>query len=195
MNIYDFDKTIYPKDSSIQFYVYNLVRHPKLIKYWPSQLLAYSRYYLFGSITKTEMKTIFYRYFKSIPNIHEMVNEFWDKNERNIHPWYLQQKKDDDLIISASPEFLLKPICEKLGITLIASRIDEKNGNTNGNNCYGEEKVNRFYEIFPEGKIDSFYSDSYSDTPLALLAYEAFLVKGSRRLPWDNTQALKQKSK
>ena len=25
-------------------------------------------------------------------------------------------KKDDDIIISASPEFLLKPICERLGI-------------------------------------------------------------------------------
>ena len=45
--------------------------------------------------------------------------------------------------------------------------------------------MNRFYAAFPGGKIDEFYSDSYSDQPLADLAKRAFLVRGEDVLPWD----------
>ncbi|MBF1089242.1 MAG: haloacid dehalogenase-like hydrolase, partial [Solobacterium sp.] len=34
-------------------------------------------------------------------------------------------------------------------------------------------------------KIENFYSDSYSDTPLARIAENAYLVKGDNLLPWD----------
>lgn len=33
------------------------------------------------------------------------VNDFWKEYIGNIKPFYLEQKKDDDVIISASPEF------------------------------------------------------------------------------------------
>ena len=49
----------------------------------------------------------------------------------------------------------------------------------------GAQDRERFREIFPDGKIGEFYSDSYSDTPLARLAEKAFLVKGDRLLPWE----------
>ena len=89
-------------------------------------------------------------------------------------------------MISASPEFLLEPICERLGIkNLIASRVDCKTGIYNGENCYGEEKVNRLNEIFPNIKINEFYSDSYSDQPLASLSKSAFLVLGSKLYKWN----------
>jgi phosphoserine phosphatase len=51
-------------------------------------------------------------------------------------------------------------------------------------NCHGEEKVRRYREAFGDAPIDEFYSDSYSDTPLAKLAAKAYLVKGDKRLPW-----------
>ena len=41
----------------------------------------------------------------------------------------------------------------------------------------GEEKVKRFYEIYPKEIIDEFYSDSYSDLPLANISKKAFLIK------------------
>ena len=40
MNVYDFDKTIYLDDSSVDFYKFNLKRNPKLIKFWPRQSKA-----------------------------------------------------------------------------------------------------------------------------------------------------------
>ena len=34
----------------------------------------------------------------------------------------------------------------------------------------------RFYQKFPNGIIDEFYSDSYSDEPMAKLAKKSFIV-------------------
>ena len=113
------------------------------------------------------------------------VKDFWKEYIGNIKPFYLEQKKDDDVIISASPEFLLKPVCERLKIkNLIASKVNMQSGKYTGVNCHGKEKVKRFYEAFPNGKIDSFYSDSYSDSPLAEIADKAFMVDGDKIESW-----------
>ena len=98
----------------------------------------------------------------------------------------MEQKKTDDVIISASPEFLLSPVCKKLGLKyLIASRVDKNTGKYNGINCHGKEKVRRFYEEFGETDVEEFYSDSYSDTPMAEIANKAFMVKKDEITPWD----------
>ena len=58
---------------------------------------------------------------------------------------------DSDLIISASPEFLLKPICGILGIKhLIASKVSPVDGKYTGKNCHGKEKVRRFKQLYNE---------------------------------------------
>ena len=45
-----------------------------------------------------------------------MVKDFWILNEKKIKTWYWENKKKSDIIISASPEFLLFPVTEKLEI-------------------------------------------------------------------------------
>ena len=62
--------------------------------------------------------------------------------------------------------------------------MDRHTGETEGENCHGEEKVRRLREAYPEVEIREFYSDSLSDTPLAKLADKAYLVKGQELLPW-----------
>ena len=80
---------------------------------------------------------------------------------------------------------MLEPIIKKLKIgTLMASRVDKHTGIYNGVNCHGKEKVRRFYEVFPDGRIDEFYSDSYSDSPLAEIADKAFMVDGEKVTKW-----------
>ncbi|MEG2719568.1 MAG: haloacid dehalogenase-like hydrolase, partial [Clostridia bacterium] len=102
-----------------------------------------------------------------------------------IAPWYLNQLQSDDLIISASPEFLLSYPCKTLGIAApIASQISISDGSFIGNNCKGAEKVMRFHQNYGDTPIDCFYSDSLSDTPLAALANQAFLVTKSGMRPW-----------
>ena len=39
MNVYDFDKTIYPKDSTLEFYLVSLVRHPSFLLDLPASVI------------------------------------------------------------------------------------------------------------------------------------------------------------
>ena len=122
----------------------------------------------------------------SIDNIDEVVKAFWEENIGGIGNWYLNQKKDDDIIISASPYFLLEPVCKKLGIALIATPMDRKTGKILGNNCHDSEKVRRFYEEYPGAHTENFYSDSLSDSPMAEIADKAFMVTKHKLSPWPN---------
>ena len=194
INVYDFDRTICRKDSSMLFYCFCLRRHPRILRCLPGQFAAFVRYYLFHQGTKTQMKERFYRYFHAVPDVPAEARAFWEQNGKKlIQSWYLGQKRADDVIISASPEFLLEPICRQLGVRLIASQVDPATGQYQGLNCHGAEKVRRFYELFPGARIQCFYSDSYSDSPLAELAQTSFLVKGEALTPWNSSaKALKQ---
>ena len=185
MNVYDFDKTIYKDDSSKDFYLFNLKKNPFILIYGIKQLLAFIAYAL-HFITKTEMKSVFYAYFRSIKDMDKRELEFWAKHEHKVFDYYFLQKHPSDVVISASPEFMLKPICDKWGIHLIGSIVDKKTGYSK-ENCYGEEKVVRFRELYPDAQVNSFYSDSLSDTPMANIASESFLVTPNGIQPWPKS--------
>lgn len=183
-NVYDFDKTIYDGDSTVHFYFYCLKKYPRILLYLPKQGF-YFILLCVGLVTKTKCKEKFYTFFKEIPDIEKCVQLFWEQKKDGIKQWYLQQQQSDDIVISASPEFLLRPLCSSVGIkNLAASRVDCKTGKYSGENCHGREKVNRFYAQFPNIEINEFYSDSYSDTPLAEIARKSFIVSGNKRSEW-----------
>jgi phosphatidylglycerophosphatase C len=184
MNVYDFDKTIIPYDSTQAFFRFLFRKHPKLILHMPKMALAALRYGL-KQTSKTEMKNVMYQVFLKIENLEDEVSHFWKDRIKDIHPWYLNQKREEDVIISASPSFLLEPVCKQLQVHLIASTIDLSTGQHIGENCYGAEKPLRFAKEWSLDDIDAFYSDSYSDTPMAVHAKEAFIVKGTEIKPWD----------
>ena len=185
MNVFDFDKTIYDGDSTVDFWKFCLKKYPKTKKHLLHTGINGLKFVL-GIMDKTSFKEDFYAFLGEVEAPEKTLEEFWDVHEVNIKQWYLDMQKDDDVIISASPEFLLAPICKRLGIKhMMASRVDIKTGKYNGENCHGEEKVRRFLELYPDAHIDEFYSDLYCDTPLAKLADKAFIVKGERLLPWD----------
>lgn len=184
MNAYDFDKTIYDGDSTADFYIFCLKRHKGIILLAPSLLCAFCKFYIFRRGTKTQFKEKMYKFLQKC-DIDRDVEDFWDKNSCKIKSFYFEQKKCDDVIISASPEFLLEPICEKLKInSLIASKVDRHSGKYTGINCHGKEKVRRFYEHFGKIEIEEFYSDSKSDTPMAEISKKAFLVDGGIISEW-----------
>ena len=184
MNAYDFDKTIYNGDSTADFYLFSLKRHKKIFLLAPSLLGAVTKFYVFKRGTKTQFKEVMYRFLKNC-DPEKDVSDNKKKKEKNIKGFYLRQRREDDVIISASPVFLLKPICDRLGIKhLIASKVDPHTGKYSGENCHGEEKVRRFYERFGHVEIDEFYSDSHSDDPMAEIAEKAFLVKGEIIEEW-----------
>ena len=178
MNVYDFDGTIYHGDSTRDFVFYLIKNHPKVIRYIPVFILAAIQYRL-KFISKTKMKETLYRFLNSFENdeIKKIVCNFWDGHRKNIYAWYYKKKNSSDVIISASPRFLLEPICRELNVNLICSEVNIENGDYIGLNCFGEEKVSRLYKEYPDAKINEFYSDSKSDMPLAKLAKKSYLVK------------------
>lgn len=186
MNVYDFDKTIYNGDSTADFYLFALKKHKKILLNTPSLIAACVKFYVFRIGTKTQFKQVMYKFLTKC-NTDEDVKEFWEINQSKIKKFYLKGQQEDDVIISASPEFLLKPICKKLNIKhLIASNVDSKTGKYSGENCHGKEKVKRFYEVFGKNAVvDSFFSDSYSDSPMAEIAEKAYMVKGEEISEWE----------
>lgn len=181
-NVYDFDKTIYDGDSTIDFYLFCLKKNKKIIILLPLQI---TNFILFKLNNNEKYKEKFFIFFKEIENIDELVEVFWNENIKKIKKWYLDIKKSDDIIISASPEFLLKYACNKLKINnLISTQINKKTGKFLSHNCHGAEKVIQFHKIFPNIIIKNFYSDSLSDLPLAKVAKNAYIVTGDIIKPW-----------
>lgn len=187
MNIYDFDKTVYNGDSTVDFYKFCLKKYPKT----RSSVIKTGWYFFMMMLrvySKTQCKEKFYMSFlPRIPDMEKALEDFWAAHEKNMKKWYVDDKRrPDDIIISASPEFLLRPMCERLGVALLASRVDSATGAYTGRNCRGEEKVRRLREYMPEAleQMEQFYSDSIADTPLARLAQEAYMVKGDELLMW-----------
>lgn len=184
MNVYDFDGTIYDGDSSVDFFLYALKRKPSLLRYAPRQAWGFLLYGL-KQIRKTELKEYFFCFLSGI-DAEKLAEDFWNQNHHRIYKWYLDQQQPDDIIISASPEFLLKPICQRLGIHhLIASTVDAQSGKFSGENCRGAEKVQRLAAEYHVTRIDNFYSDSHSDLPLAQIADKAFLIVDGNVRKWE----------
>ncbi len=176
--IYDFDKTIYDGDSSVDFYFYCLKKKPRIIRFLPKQCW-HAVLYLFGIESKTKFKGHFFEYLRAVESVEAMVESFWDSNFRKVKDWYIEKDHQNDVIISASPRFLLEPTAKKLGVqSLIATEMSSKTGVISGENCYGEEKVRRFQAQFKNVTVEEAYTDSKSDLPIQSLAKKKFLVKG-----------------
>lgn len=182
MNVYDFDKTLYPGDSTVDFYLFCLRKKPFLFRFLPMQAMGVLKYKL-GLCDKTAMKQAFFSFLKGI-DAEAMTESFW-LSHRQLAAWY--QPQAEDVVISASPRFLLKPRCDQLGIShLIASEVDSQTGIFTGANCRGEEKVRRFRLLYPEQTVHAFYSDSLSDEPMARLAQKAFFIRHGKPEPWPD---------
>ncbi len=184
MNVYDWDNTIYRGDSTAGFIRYCFLKRPKCLASLPRTALCGL---LFGLriMPKRTFKQNMYHMFTMIPDMEELVEEFTATHMDHVKQWYRDQQKEDDFVISASPEFLIGSFCRRLGIRyMIASPVDIRTGAYSGENCHGQEKVRRLRKLYPDAVIEEFYSDSRSDDPLAKEAAKAFLVKGDRLLPW-----------
>ena len=185
MNAYDFDGTIFDGDSTAGFFAYCRKRSLKIRLLTPLYLSGYALLAL-GIWDKTRAKEHFYAFLRRVPDIKAWVADFWDKNVNRIKPWYYEKQRPDDMILSASPRFLLGDVCSRLGIKrLICSEVDGKTGKYEGKNCHGEEKVRRLREEYGGEAIEEFYSDSYNDAPLARISGKAFCVKKNDIYPWD----------
>lgn len=175
IDIYDFDKTLIPFDSGSMFIGFCFLHYPYLFLLFPVFFpvavigLVLS---LLGIVSFTSFKRICFCFVALIP-LDKAVKKFWDRHEKQVHKWYFDNKRYH-VVISASPDFLLDEIKQRIGIDkLICTRHSRKTGAIIGKNCRGEEKVRRLYEELDMNNIRviDVYSDSIThDKPIFSLA-------------------------
>ena len=184
MNVFDFDKTILRGDCTALFTKYCWRHYPNVRRHILRALLKAVPMKI-GKISLQEWKEGLYGFFALVPDMDKAVENFWAEHVSRVYPWYLAVRRKDDVVISASPEFLVAYACERIGVSrVIGSPVDMRTGRFSGPNCNKGEKVKRYREVFGEREIEKFYSDSHSDDPLAAIAKEAFLIRKGRVLPW-----------
>ncbi|VWL84921.1 HAD-IB family phosphatase [Oceanivirga miroungae] len=178
--VYDFDKTIYKKETSLSFLFFYIKKHPLSIFLILKSLIKIS--FLFNKFSLKNVKNIFFEFIKNNKNIDKDIKDFWQSQDKFFFPYFFEEikenKKEADylVLISASPDFLLNKIYKKLGFDVLISTRYDKNYHIIGENCKGVEKVNRLNEVFKEYKMLSFYSDSLSDLPLYDLSINKFYI-------------------
>ena len=176
MNVYDFDGTIFYSDCAVGFALWCIKRHPKLLVTFMPGMIKTLILYKFGKVPNYLLQRKMFSYLTMIDDFDTQIEKYWDKYESRISKWYLAQKKPDDLIISASPDCIIGPIAKRLGVNSVATEYDREYGVFLNNLMYAKEKARYIFDHdFPV--IENFYSDSLADTPLALCAEKAHLVK------------------
>ena len=185
MNVYDFDGTIFYSDCAIGFALWCIKRHPKLLVAFMPGMIKTLILYQMRKIPNYQLQRKMFSYLTMIDDYDTQIEKYWDKYESRISKWYLEQKRPDDLIISASPDCIIGPIAKRLGVRYVATEYDREYGVFLNNLMYAREKAKYIYDHgFP--LIENFYSDSLADTPLALCAEKAYLVKnhGTTVVDW-----------
>ena len=189
MNVYDFDKTVFMGESSSRFFLFCAKRHPKALLNLPKT----GFYGLLSALrlcSLTKFKEAFHGYLRYVPDASALAEEFWERHHAEIPRWLPPLLPKGGLVISASPEFLIAPMCRRLGLSCMGTRMDVHTGHIQGQNCRGAEKPRRFREAYPDEPVEVFYSDSLADSPMAALSGEAWLVHGHELSPWpEETQS------
>lgn len=180
MNAYDFDNTIYDGESIYDFFIFCIKKDKTLLKYFPIVLFRMIEYKLnllkIEKIYETCELIINSFLIKIKVNEDELIKEFWKKNHKKIKQNFLTMLKEDDLIITGCPNFLINYIKDELKVkNIICTDFDLKNKKVNFI-CFGKNKVVAYKEKYNNKKINKFYTDSLSDVPFMKLANEVYLV-------------------
>lgn len=186
VNMYDFDKTIYDGDSSIDFFKFCFKKGYVSFRNF-LDIIGNGFKYISGDIDITKFKEGVFRFLSNIDDIDGVVDEFWDRNRCKIKEFYLVKKHDRDIINSAGPYFLLKPICDELGVMdLIASDVDRFSGKFNSLNNSKNVKVVNFNKKYSMYKVVDVYSDSMVDIPIFNLGINKFIVRGCNLIRFED---------
>ena len=194
IDIYDFDKTIVPFDSGSLFVKYCVLHYPWILICLPI-ISVTGLLKLLKLISFTTFKKSCFMFVPLIP-IKKAVKKFWDKYEEDVFDWWLEKDKRNFVVISASPDFLLEDISERLSFNHLISTRHNKRGIIIGQNCRGEEKVRRFNEMFQNVKVVDVFSDSfYHDKPIFSLATgQCHHINEGKVEPFDFDEQYKDES-
>lgn len=184
MNIYDFDDTIYDGESILDFFLCYVRENPAFLRFIPKVLFGFVKYKL-GIVTLEKMQRDYFpiikKWYCEYDDWEGFTKRFWDTHMHKIKPFYAEVRRDDDIILTASPELTMREIARRLEIrNLVCSRIDEETGEVT-RLCMRQNKILALREDFGDVEIDDFYTDSMkNDGFFAEHAKRVFLVKGNK---------------
>ena len=179
MNIYDFDNTIYDGDSCKDLVLFGLKKHPIITIKSLIKSNSLNRKYKKGIIPFEPVKEELLSFIFKINNYEEFINMFVDTHINKIKKWYLENKTDHDIIVSASYDLWINKFASKLKIKHVITTNVDSNGKIIGKNCKREEKVRRLKSEYKNCIFETSYSDSESDKPILEVANSAYVVEGN----------------
>jgi len=184
---FDFDGTITKKDTLLEFikftkgsfgfYLGFLLNLPYLIAY---------KLKIISNQSAKEKVLRFFFHGIAIEEFNRRCQEFAEQ----VVPKLVRTKALDEIerlkamdikvvVVSASPENWVEQWTKRLGLELIASRLEVSGGKVTGKilgkNCHGDEKVVRIKEVYDltNYNIIAAYGDSGGDKPMLALADQA----------------------
>ena len=175
--LYDYDQTICPGDTGSAFWLYCLVRRPYILLFLPFQLLG-GLCYLLGVFERFHRVCSIHCYMRAL-NAEKMAARFAEKRVAKTYDYFLRRDRSlPTVVCSASPAFLLRPICDALGVdVLVATDVDPRTGVVRGGTCKGERKPQYLHSQCPHFVYDKVYSDSLRhDAPILRMGREAYRV-------------------
>lgn len=198
--IFDVDFTLTNSETLMEFFIFMVKKHPRLIVYAPFSIIS-ALLFVLKVFSAQKAKENFISFIKGISekDMSLLVEEFYQKRLSKIFYkdalYTLKKLKNlgyKIYLISASAEFYLKELYKIKEIDkIIGTRFEIINGkHTNkmiGKNCKGEEKVIRLMESLKKDKIEVdfknsyMFSDSLSDMPLFKLVGNPYLINYTRK--------------
>ena len=192
VDIYDFDKTLIPFDSGSLFWLYCIVHYPWILACLPYQLMGIILYSM-NVYDLTKMKGPFFSFVSMIP-VERAVKKFWDRHEKEIFDWAKRENRERySVMISASPDFLIKEVAKRIDIDDFICTKHDKHGKVIGRNCHDEEKVRLFRERYPDAKVINVSSDSIpNDKHIFSLGENCFHAVNGKRIPFVFSEMYKE---
>tara|TARA_B100001057_G_scaffold500726_1_gene617403 strand:- start:139 stop:711 length:573 start_codon:yes stop_codon:yes gene_type:complete len=183
IKVYDFDKTLTYKDTTMMFLFYccNNFKKSYVKKLW---IVIYAVLHKLRVLDNNLFKSLSYGVVFKEKKKKEIVNISKAFVADNSHIFntlgrqVMVNKEDQGYIVTASPELYVKIYFSHMivvGTTFSFDRDETFNGLKM--NCYGKNKVIALNKI-GVSKVDEFFTDSFSDMPVMNISKSVFLVKG-----------------
>lgn len=193
--VFDLDHTLTTRNSSFSFYLYlwrkKKISFRKIFKAFFFYCLFKCRCFSLDFFQKKVFSSLLKGEDSSVYEFH--AKKFWESRKKNFYSPIIKLLKKNEMqnkiLLSSSPEFLLKPFAEKFSFPLYAGTKYKHDALK----CFssidrfmdGESKKEFLLKVLkkqPIGKKIVVYSDSYEDLPLLQFADRPIACFPDRKL-------------
>lgn len=194
--LFDFDGTLCKKDSFTGFIFYALSKR-HIVKQGIKILPWIQAYYLNVYSAPAMRSKLFHAMFSNANalELQQMAQEYAANLMNQLNQPLLKQLKqhqalgDDVVLVSASVDVYLKPVCELLNIDLICTHTEQVNNIYTGQyttpDCSSDQKRQRILEKYhlADYAVIYAYGNSHEDKEMLAMAHYAYMVGINETIP------------